>query len=697
MEVADDAEVGHPEDGGLLVLVDGDDVGRALHPHQVLRGAGDSAGQVHGRLHDLAGLAHLVRVGHPAGIDDRPGGAGGALEEAGQRLDQLVRLGCAEATTTRHHDGRLVQLRTGGLLGEAVLDRRAAGVAEVAGIEAADGGGATAGRLGRERLGPHEEYGGAVAGEAGGDVDGATEHGLDPEEAAAVDDQVDHVGDDRCVDLGGQAAGDVAAVVAGGGQHNVRAVAGGDGAGDGRGDPGTGQAVAQVTDGQDRGGAVLAELGGDGGSVLVFYAGLTHAAVLAKQQQADRVLQKVRDFLLHDRESFVGFKAEVELLKIELAKAAQGTPKGPFQRRKVLVTIFQRGAMDGLAAVQPLSDPLLSRLRPTLALDPRRQLVDLDGRYGLHPSLSPLARYFTEGRLGIVHGAGSPVATRSHFDAQDFMETGQPGDKRASTGWLNRATGLLGHEPETPFQAVALTPALPLSLQGPVPTLAVSNLEEFGVIGPGGMRGGAAGASLEALYAQTAGDLLSNTGREGLDAARLLESARLDRYTPENGATYPRSDLAESLRQIAQLIKADVGLEVAFAEAGGWDTHSRQGGETGSFARRGEDLAQSIAAFWTDIERFHDDVTVLTMTEFGRTPHFFAEQFDEMGCKLVIWPASSMRVAAYAMQQLYASLAETGSTQQFTESMMTRAEFYDLIGYFEYESLDESVARSAIP
>lgn len=302
-----------------------------------------------------------------------------------------------------------------------------------------------------------------------------------------------------------------------------------------------------------------------------------------------------------------------------LAKAAQATPKGPFQRRKVLVTIFQRGAMDGLAAVQPLSDPLLARLRPTLALDPRRQLVDLDGRYGLHPSLSPLARYFTEGRLGIVHGAGSPVATRSHFDAQDFMETGQPGDKRATTGWLNRATGLLGHEPETPFQAVALTPALPLSLQGPVPTLAVSNLEEFGVIGPGGMRGGAAGASLEALYAETAGDLLSNTGREGLDAARLLESARLDRYTPENGATYPRSDLAESLRQIAQLIKADVGLEVAFAEAGGWDTHARQGGETGSFARRGEDLAQSIAAFWTDIERFHDDVTVLTMTEFGRT------------------------------------------------------------------------------
>ncbi|WP_420454188.1 DUF1501 domain-containing protein [Rubrivirga sp.] len=299
-----------------------------------------------------------------------------------------------------------------------------------------------------------------------------------------------------------------------------------------------------------------------------------------------------------------------------LARAAQAAPAG-LGRKKVLVTIFQRGAMDGLAAVQPLADPMLARLRPTLALG-ARQLVDLDVQYGLHPSLGPLARYFTEGRLGIVHGAGSPVPTRSHFDAQDFMETGQPGDKRADTGWLNRATGLLGHEP-TPFQAVALTPALPLSLRGDAPALAVARLEDFGVAGPGMTGRSAAGETLEALYAQTAGDLLSDAGREGLDAARLLDDARLDQYTPENGAVYPRSELGESLRQIAQLVKADVGLEVAFAETGGWDTHARQGGDAGSFARRADDLAQSVAAFWTDLERHHDDVVVLTMTEFGRT------------------------------------------------------------------------------
>ena len=301
-----------------------------------------------------------------------------------------------------------------------------------------------------------------------------------------------------------------------------------------------------------------------------------------------------------------------------LARAARATPAGPFRRRKVLVTIFQRGAMDGLAAVQPLSDPMLGRLRPTLALG-ARDLVDLDGRYGLHPSLSPLAPYFREGRLGVVHGAGSPVPTRSHFDAQDFMETGRPGDKRADTGWLNRATGLLGHEPATPFQAVALTPALPLSLRGEEPALAVANLEDFGVISPGALAAAQAGETLEALYAQTAGDLLSDAGREGLDAARLVEEARLDQYTPENGAEYPRSELGESLRQIAQLIKADVGLEIAFAETGGWDTHARQGAERGSFPARAADLAASIAAFWTDLEAYHDDVVVLTMTEFGRT------------------------------------------------------------------------------
>ncbi|MEL6444441.1 MAG: DUF1501 domain-containing protein [Bacteroidota bacterium] len=311
-----------------------------------------------------------------------------------------------------------------------------------------------------------------------------------------------------------------------------------------------------------------------------------------------------------------------------LGRTAQAsTGPGLFQRRKTLVCLFQRGAMDGLAAVQPLVDPHLQRVRPALTLSAARnaetRLRDLDGTYGLHPALEPLARFYEEQRLAIVHGVGSPVPTRSHFDAQDYMETGTPG-VRGRSGWLNRAVGLAGHE-ATPFQAVSLTPALPRSLFGPENALSIAKLEDFGLHVRGADLAQTAGQSLEALYEQTTRNLLgeedalSQAGREGLDAARILQEADLSNYRSENGAEYPRSKLGQSLRQIAQLIKLDVGLEVAFAEQGGWDTHVRQGGTNGSFARQARDLAESLAAFWTDLERHHDEVTVMTMTEFGRT------------------------------------------------------------------------------
>ena len=298
-----------------------------------------------------------------------------------------------------------------------------------------------------------------------------------------------------------------------------------------------------------------------------------------------------------------------------LARVADGAGG---RRRKTLVTIFQRGAMDGLAAVQPIDDPHLRRARPGLLLraDGRapddERLIDLDGRFGLHPALGALAPFWRQERLAVLHGVGSPVATRSHFDAQDFMETGRPGDKRATSGWLNRATGLLGHE-ATPFSTVAVTPALPLALRGDAPTLAIADLDTFGV----GAAGDVTDQTLEALYARTSRDLLTQTGGSGLDAARALDAARLGQIAP--AADYPRSPLGDSLRQIAQLIKGDLGLEIAFAEAGGWDTHARQGARRGTFARRAQDLADSIAAFWADIEAYHDDVVVMTMTEFGRT------------------------------------------------------------------------------
>ncbi|HEX4497901.1 MAG TPA: DUF1501 domain-containing protein [Thermoanaerobaculia bacterium] len=303
------------------------------------------------------------------------------------------------------------------------------------------------------------------------------------------------------------------------------------------------------------------------------------------------------------------------------AMAAQGTGSTPARKRKILVTIFQRGAMDGLAAVPPIDDSTLRTLRPRLALSGARAegdqaLLDLGTGFGLHPAFEPLMPLWKEKRLGIVHAVGSPDPTRSHFDAQDFMETGTPGRKGTPSGWLNRAVGLTGHE-GSPFRAVAMTASLPRSLYGDEPALAVTNLADFKVALPGADRtAAAAGQGFEALYEQTSQGLLRDTGGETFRAIHMLSASEIQKYKPADGAEYPKTPLGNALRQIALLIKSDVGLEIAFAESGGWDTHVQQ---IGTFNRQARDLADSIQAFWTDLGAWQDQVVLTTMTEFGRT------------------------------------------------------------------------------
>ncbi|WAC13116.1 DUF1501 domain-containing protein [Dyadobacter pollutisoli] len=305
---------------------------------------------------------------------------------------------------------------------------------------------------------------------------------------------------------------------------------------------------------------------------------------------------------------------------------AAGKSPGLFRRKKVLICIFQRGAMDGLMAVAPFTDPYLKAARPTLFMTAAKTsdnpLIDLDGRFGLHPSLHALEPMYRESRLAIVHGIGSPNPTRSHFDAQDYMESGTPFKKGTPSGWLNRAVGLLGHQAATPLQAVSLTSSLPRSLYGDNPAVAISNLQDFNIQ----LRGNQAGAdmaakSFENLYDQTSLDLLKQTGKETFEASKILQSRDLKNYKPANNAAYPAGALGNSLKQIAQLIKMNVGLEVAFAESVGWDTHFNQGTRNGIFARNLNDLSQSIAALWADLGTFQDDVMIMTMTEFGRTVH----------------------------------------------------------------------------
>jgi len=292
-------------------------------------------------------------------------------------------------------------------------------------------------------------------------------------------------------------------------------------------------------------------------------------------------------------------------------------------KAKVLICLFQRGAADGLNVIVPHGERAYYAMRPSIAIpQPLRNVagaaIDLDGFFGLHPALAPLKPLYDRKMLAPVQAVGSPSTTRSHFDAQDYMETGTPDNKGTTDGWLNRYLAVKGTCDEcnlakTPFRAVSLTPQTPRILEGPSPTVAMNSLDEFSVRATG-----SSAERLEALYRTGSADLVHATGAETFDAVKMLRSANPQKYLPQNGADYPRSQFGQRLLQIAQLIKANVGLEVAFADVGGWDTHVNQGSSTGQLAQRLDDFSRSIAALVADFGDRMDDVVIMTMSEFGR-------------------------------------------------------------------------------
>jgi uncharacterized protein (DUF1501 family) len=293
---------------------------------------------------------------------------------------------------------------------------------------------------------------------------------------------------------------------------------------------------------------------------------------------------------------------------------------GSSGRARQLIAIFQRGAVDGLSVVAPFGESDYYAARPTIAL-PRPKtaenaLIDLNGFFGLHPRLQPLKRLWDSNDLAIVHACGSPDSTRSHFDAQDYMETATPGAKNTSDGWLNRYLQARRNEPASPFRAVALSQQLPRALQGRAPALAVNQIGQFGI--RAGQASDLVGASFEAQYLAAADQVLNATGREAFDAIRMLKTADPSKYQPDNGAEYPPSPFGQALRQIGQLTKANVGLEVAFTDVGGWDTHVNQGAAQGQLAGRLDDFSRGISALVTDLGERMRDIVVLTMSEFGR-------------------------------------------------------------------------------
>ncbi len=306
------------------------------------------------------------------------------------------------------------------------------------------------------------------------------------------------------------------------------------------------------------------------------------------------------------------------LVRGVMAEATNAAAQG-----KKLVVIFQRGAADGLNVVVPHAEPNYYAMRPTIAIQ-QKDVLDLNGFFGLHPAMASFKPLYDQGHLAIVHAAGSPDSSRSHFDAQDYMESGTPGIKVTPDGWLNRAlqngpVPVSGGQPRaTAFRAVALGSQVPRTLQGKLPAIAVSNLADFSVGGKGPQTSPISNA-FQAMYDESTDAMLHGTGQETFEAVKMLKAADPAKYQPGNGAMYPNGAFGNNLKQIAQLMKANLGVEAAFSDIGGWDTHQNQGAASGQLANRLKEFSEAIAAFWKDMGAESENVTLVTMSEFGRT------------------------------------------------------------------------------
>src|SRR5690349_7061295 len=366
-------------------------------------------------------------------------------------------------------------------------------------------------------------------------------------------------------------------------------------------------------------------------------------------------------------------------------------------RRKTLIAIFQRGAVDGLNVVVPFGESSYYDARPSIAI-PKPQAgnaeaaINLDGFFGLHPSLSAFKPLWDSKRLAIVHASGSPDNTRSHFDAQDYMESATPGLKSTSDGWLNRYLQSKKDDRNSPFRAVSFTQQMPRVLQGRAEALAMSNLSNFAI------RAGKSSANVqggfEAIYSGEKNESLAATGRETFEAVNYLNQVNPAQYKPENGAEYPRGPFGTSLLQIAQLIKAGVGLEIAFTDVGGWDTHVNQGNARGQLANRLQEFSSGLAALYQDLGQRMDDVVVLTMSEFGRTVKENGNRGTDHG------HANAMFVMGNSVRggQVYGKWPGLKSDQLYEgRDLALTTDFRDVFGEIATRHLGSKDAKAVFP
>jgi uncharacterized protein (DUF1501 family) len=297
----------------------------------------------------------------------------------------------------------------------------------------------------------------------------------------------------------------------------------------------------------------------------------------------------------------------------------------PVTKGKTFVAIFLRGGMDGLNFIVPFKDPGYQKLRQTIALGAPGSnggVVDLDGFFGLNPRAAALAPLFKNGTAMALHAVGYDLNTRSHFEEQDTWETGVTGNTVNSDGWLNRH--LITSEGHGPVRAVSIGNVLPRILRGSAPAFALHGISDLALPGVGTMGDVQMAAALEHAYctpprdhAGAAHDLLAQTTQTTLDGVALIKAKMATMI--DTSANYPKTDFGRKLQQVAQLIKSDIGLEVAEIDYDGWDTHQNQGGAAGQFGNLAQGFAEGLAAFAQDLGDRLNDTLVLTMSDFGRT------------------------------------------------------------------------------
>jgi uncharacterized protein (DUF1501 family) len=388
--------------------------------------------------------------------------------------------------------------------------------------------------------------------------------------------------------------------------------------------------------------------------------------------------------------SFGVMTSAPSFLKRALAETVAGG------RRKTLIAIFQRGAVDGLNVVVPYGEHAYYDQRPSIAIPKpdggSEAAINLDGFFGLHPALAPFKPLWDSKRLAIVHASGSPDNTRSHFDAQDYMESGTPGVKSTTDGWLNRYLQVKPESEKSLFRAVSMTQTMPRVMQGKAPTLAISNLADFNI--RAGQSSAALQGGFEAIYDQTVNDVLHGTGKETFEAINYLKQVNPGQYKPENGATYPNTPFGNALRQTAQLIKSGVGLEVAFADIGGWDTHVNEGNQQGQLSNLLRQFSSAIAALYIDLGARMDDVVILTMSEFGRTVRENGNRGTDHG------HANAMFVVGNSIRggKVYGDWPGLKNDQLYEGRDLTlTTDFRDVFGEIAYKHLGAANLKSIFP